>query len=258
MLEKFREAKQREIAILKNSRQLPEYQGQRPSFSGALNSKNGLPAVIAEYKRASPSKGLICETVSPSLASSEYASNGASALSILTEEDWFKGNLDYLARARAAAPDLPILRKDFIFDSLQIRATASTPASALLLIVRLVPQARLLRNLREEAEKFNIECVVEVFDDADLAIARESGAQIIQVNARDLDTLKVNRKACLELIKANPPSEKEKWIAASGMDSGEHLIQAYDAGFDAVLVGTALMANGQPGLALRKLLEASC
>lgn len=258
MLEKFRAAKQGEIAALKNSQPLPEYHGQRPSFSGALQSSNGLPAVIAEYKRASPSKGLICETVPACMAASEYASSGAAAISILTEEAWFKGKLDYLAQARAAAPAIPILRKDFIFDPVQIRATASTPASALLLIVRMVTRSSLLRDLREEAAKFGIECVVEVFDNQDLSLARDSGAQIIQVNARDLDTLEVDRKACLELIKDNPPRRGEKWIAASGMDSREHLIQAANAGFDSALVGTALMANGQPGHALRKLLEASC
>ena len=109
----------------------------------------------------------------PEEAAKQYAEAGASCLSVLTEETYFKGTLGHLKRM--SAPGLPLLRKDFIFDRLQVAATAATPASALLLIVRLTPDAALLRSLREQAEAHGIDAVVEIFDEADLALARESG-----------------------------------------------------------------------------------
>ena len=147
-----------------------------------------------------------------------------------------------------------MLRKDFIFHPLQVAAALSTPASALLLIVRLTPDAGLLRELREQAEAGGMEAVVEVFDARDVALARESGANIIQVNARDLASLAVDRRACLALAKECPPREGELWIAASGMSCRSDLEEAAKAGFRAALVGSALMEHGRPGEALRALL----
>ena len=112
-----------------------------------------------------------------------------------------------------------------------------------------------LRRLREQAESLGMQAVVEVCGKKDLVLARESGARIIQVNARDLDTLRVDRQACLELARQCPPERGEIWIAASGMDRREHLEEAARAGFSAALVGTALMQEGQPGAALRRLLR---
>lgn len=142
---------------------------------------------------------------------------------------------------------------DFIFHQLQVMETASTPASALLLIVRLTPDARELRVLREQAEAYGMQAVVEIFDEGDLALARESGARIIQVNARDLDTLETDRQACLDLGKLR--RDGEVWIAASAMSAGEHLREAAEAGFQAVLMGTALMDGGKPGEKLAAILE---
>lgn len=260
MLEKFRQIKLREIEMLEreaNNGNFPAaWTGKRPSFANSLQISNGLPAVIAEYKRASPSKGAICDSVSASRASREFMENGASALSILTEREFFCGNRNFLHDAHMECEKFsaPILRKDFIFHPIQIAETATTPASALLLIVRMTPDAKALRNLREEAEKSGLECVVEVFDATELGIARESGARIIQVNARNLDTLQVNRSACLQLIKDNPPEGCEKWIAASGMEKREHLRAAASSGFHAALIGSFLMTGGQPGRNLRELL----
>ena len=138
-----------------------------------------------------------------------------------------------------------------------MRATAATAASALLLIVRLTPDAATLRALREQAESYGIQAVVEIFDAEDLRLARESGARIIQVNARDLETLAIDRNACLQLVRAFPPASGELWIAASGMSSPEHLRAAAEAGYHAALVGRALMENGTPGEALAALLGAT-
>ena len=262
-LERFRKAKEKEVRELKAawaSGSLPKaWPGTRPDFRKALQNRGHKPlSVIAEYKRASPSKGLICDTVSVEEAAKAYAGSGADALSILTEEHFFRGELSFLTRARAALEKegcmTPLLRKDFLFDPLQIEASLASPASALLLIVRLTPSPHTLSALIEQTEKNGLAAVVEVFDATDLTIARESGASIIQVNARNLETMQVDRSAQLALAKKHPPRSSEIWIAASGIDKSEHLREAADAGFSACLIGTACMAGGKPGKALAELL----
>lgn len=260
-LERFMDAKRREVEELtrQGTEQIRPWNGERPSFSRALEAGGGPLAVIAEYKRASPSRGVICESLEPEDVVRQYREAGAAAVSVLTEERWFHGHISYLARMAAAMEKRggkrpPLLRKDFLFHPAQVDATLATPASALLLIVRLTPSARTLRDLRERAEKGGMEAVVEVFDEKDLALARESGARIIQVNARDLASLKVDTDACLRLIETCPPERGELWIAASGMGCRADLEQAAQRGFSAALVGSALMEGGRPGEALAKLL----
>lgn len=267
-LERFIEAKQAEVRMLEGLMQdedsfapggpLCPWAGGRPSFRAALErgGRNGAPlAVIAEFKKASPSRGVICESLEVEEVARQYAEGGTSAVSILTEEQYFKGDIRYLTRASEAVPGMPLLRKDFIFHPAQVAATLASPASAMLLIVRLTPDAGQLRILREQAEAGGMEAVVEVFDEADLRLARESGAGIIQVNARDLATLKVDREACLQLIRKCPPLEGELWIAASGMACRADLEAAAEAGYHAALVGSALMEHGTPGESLRRLLR---
>ena len=250
LLDRFREAKAEEIALLMDMasrRELPRpWKGRRPDFLKAIaEPPDGQPvAVIAEFKQSSPSRGVIASGLKPEEVAEQYAASGASCISVLTEEQFFGGRIGYLERMG---------RKDFIFHQLQVMETASTPASALLLIVRLTPDARTLRVLREQAEAYGMHAVVEVFDPADLDIARESGARIIQVNARDLDTLKTDRQACLDMAKFR--REGEVWIAASAMSAGAHLREAAEAGFQAVLMGTALMDGGKPGEKLAAILE---
>lgn len=259
-LERFIDAKKREVEELLHSgtEHLRPWSKSRPSFSRAL--KASPLAVIAEYKRASPSRGVICESLEPEDVALQYKTSGAAALSVLTEERWFHGHISFLARMAAAmeksgGETLPLLRKDFIFHPVQVDATLSTPASAMLLIVRLTPASHMLRDLRERAEKGGVEAVVEVFDAKDLALARESGARIIQVNARDLASLSVDRGACLSLIEKYPPLRGEIWIAASGMKCRSDIEQAAERGFSAALIGSALMEGGKPGEALSALLK---
>ncbi|WP_446425579.1 indole-3-glycerol-phosphate synthase [Mailhella sp.] len=268
-LERFVKAKQAEVGALERlagqsgafdeGGPLCPWKGERPAFRAALEQgggRRGLPlAVIAEFKKASPSRGVICEGLSVEEAAHQYADSGANALSILTEKQYFHGDMDYLRRATSEVPAMPLLRKDFLFHPLQVAATLASPASALLLIVRLTPDAALLRALREQAESAGVEAVVEVFDEADLRLARESGARIIQVNARDLVTLKVDRTACLRLARISPPRDGELWTAASGISCRNDLEAAAEAGFHAALVGSALMEGGAPGKALRRLLN---
>lgn len=262
MLDKFYKYKLEEIAKLETlysaGKFPPFFRGERGNFQQAICPKNGKIAIIAEFKQSSPSRGEICKTLTVEEASSQYMANGAAALSILTEEHWFSGSLDFIQRAwnvQKRPKSCPILRKDFIFHPLQIEATASTPAAALLLIARMIPEREKLAELQNMAESYGIQCVVEVFDKKDLDLARSTGARIIQVNARDLDTLKTDRKACLDLISKQPPRNDEIWIAASGIENRAQVEEAQDAGFDAVLVGSSLMKDGQPGKALARLLR---
>ena len=261
-LERFVEAKREEIARLERAGEeaFTPWPGRRPSFRAALAAGGPGPLpVVAEYKRASPSRGVICESLDPEEAALQYAAAGATALSVLTEERYFCGSLPYLSRVvramEGAGHALPVLRKDFIFHPLQVAATLAGPASALLLIVRLTPDERLLRDMREAAEAQGADAVVEVFDERDVAVARESGARIIQVNARDLVSLKVDREASLRLPETCRPRPGELWVAASGMHCRADLEAAARAGFHAALVGSALMEEGRPGEALRRLLH---
>ncbi len=261
-MNRFVLAKQAELARLRTKEGAPRPEAfKRPSFAGAFRAASAGPLpVIAEYKRASPSRGRICDAVSVTDAVAAYAGNGASALSILTEEQYFDGSIDYIDLARRTLDvqgfdAVPILRKDFLFDPLQIEATAQTRASAFLLIVRMLPDAASLRDLRLLGQKYGLEAVVEVFDGDDLECARTAGAKIIQVNARDLVTFMVERKLCLDLLEKAGKRENEAWIAASGMEEHAHLLEAKAAGFDAALVGTALMRHGTPGPDLDSLLK---
>ncbi len=255
MLESFRRAKQAEIdALLELERQgrLPApWTGERPSFARALQGA-GL-SVIAEYKRASPSKGVINATLEPEDVAAAYAAGGAAALSVLTEADHFQGDLDFLRRM--AAPGLPLLRKDFTLHPLQVLQTAATPASALLLIVRML-EPGLLQDLLLRAQRAGLDAVVEVFDFEDLRLAQGlhvEGTRIIQVNNRDLDTLRTDLAVSEALIRHR--REGEVWISASGISTARDMHHMEALGFDAALIGTFLMQTQAPGPALAELLR---
>ncbi len=252
-LQRFIDAKQAELQALRAHMPQPLVT-PRPDFFAAL--REPLPAghvlrVIAEYKRSSPSAGTINDRVTPQCMASAYAAGGASCMSVLTERAYFHGGVEDLEAAQAAG--LPLLRKDFIFDELQVRETFATPASALLLIVALTPDVGRLRALRELAEERGIHAVVEIFSERELDMARESGARIIQVNARNLETFATDRTAGLHLASLHAPGEI--WIAASAMSERSHLQDAAAAGYDAALVGTALMKSPDPVLKLQQLLH---
>ena len=253
MLERFRIAKAAEIAVLteqaaKGSIPRP-FTGIRPSFTGSLSTKRPLP-VIAEYKRASPSKGDINLAATPEQVAAAYANAGAGAISALTEETYFKGSMAYLDRM--TGPGLPLLRKDFILHPLQVDQTAASPASAVLLIVRMLDDA-MLRALLFRCLDLGLEPVTEVFDMTDLRRAQAVAAPIIQVNNRDLDTLAVDLTLSRQL--AAFKHEKEFWITASGINNRDELTSLLDMGFDAALIGSSLMQKGDPGQGLAALLH---
>ena len=253
MLDMFRTAKIKEIssliALSAKGAMPPPYAGPRPSLVAGLKAAGPLP-VIAEYKRASPSRGDINLAATPESIARAYANAGAGAISVLTEETYFKGSLGFLARM--TAPGLPLLRKDFILHPLQVIQTATTPASALLVIVRMINDAALDTLLRE-AKRQGLEVVAEVFSETDLERAQRASASIIQVNNRDLDSLKTDLTVSRSLV--DRKQAHEFWITASGIESHERLASLLDLGFDAALVGTSLMRGDNPGRELAELLH---
>lgn len=257
MLDRFRAAQAacvERLKVLEREGALPEaFAGPRPSLAKALADR-GPGALIAEYKRASPSAGDINLALEPEEAARAYAEAGAAALSVLTEQTWFKGHMSYLERMAGAG--LPLLRKDFLIHPLQVRETAASPASALLLIVRMLDDG-LLAAMLADAHAAGLEAVLEVFDRTDLERARAAlvatGARpaIIQVNNRDLDTMKVDAQTSRTLAALKGPGEV--WISASGAALPEDIAERAGLGFEGVLVGTALMDGADQKGALARL-----
>jgi indole-3-glycerol phosphate synthase len=222
--------------------------GQR-DFAGAL-TRGGF-GVIAELKRASPSRGLICAEYRPREIAESYERAGAAALSVLTEEEFFLGSLDDLKSVREAV-GLPVLRKDFIVDDYQVYESAACGADALLLIVAALDDID-LRRLLEISGQLKIAPLVEVHTEPELERALAAGARIIGINNRDLNTLEVSLETSFRLRKKIPPSCLA--ISESGIKAGPDLERLAGAGFNAVLIGEHLMSSGAPGSALEKLLQ---
>lgn len=211
------------------------------------------PAVIAEIKQASPSRGLLRSELDVPGIAAAYAASGASAISVLTEGPHFRGRLEYLARARAACR-LPLLRKDFIFSEYQIWESAAHGADAVLLIVAALDDA-LLQRLLATAARAGLAALTEVHDEAEMRRALAAGAKIVGINNRDLRSLRVDQELALRLA-PRMPAEVVK-VAESGLRDGEDLRRAAAAGFDAVLIGERFMQSADPGAALTALLAAA-
>jgi indole-3-glycerol phosphate synthase len=208
--------------------------------------------VIAELKKASPSRGLIRADFDPVALAKGFEAAGAAALSVLTEEEFFQGELKYMRDARAAV-GLPVLRKDFIVDPWQVWEARATDADSFLLIVAGLTDA-LLGELLALGRELGMEPLVEVHTREELARALVAGARIVGVNNRNLRTLEVRVETSMELIEAIP--DECVAVCESGLRSHEDLVRLRAAGFDAFLIGEYLMAQPDPGAALRKLLGA--
>ncbi len=219
-----------------------------PDFAAALRS-GGFVAVIGEVKRRSPSAGAIREAADPATTASAYARGGVSAISVLTDGEYFGGSMSDL-RAVTSAVAVPVLRKDFTIDALQILEARVAGASAVLLIVRLL-DVTALRSLRETAESLGMAALVEAHDGAELEIALSSGATIVGINNRDLDTLTIDLAVSAGLIPRIPASCIA--IAESGIRSDGDVAMLAAAGADAILVGETLMRDGDPAAAAAML-----
>ena len=211
-----------------------------PIFLGGLDRSR--LALIAEVKRRSPSAGDIAPSLDPVSHAEAYARAGAVAISVLTDGPYFGGSLDDL-RAVAQKVRIPVLRKDFIVDEVQIAEARGAGASAILLIVRALSPVR-LAELGAAARHWGLEALVEVHDAGELEVALASGARIIGVNSRNLDTFAVDTRSAWTLFRRIPKDIFA--VAESGMASTEDVQAAADAGADAILIGTALSAAPDP------------
>lgn len=219
----------------------------RPSFAAAL--RGPAIAVVAEVKRASPSRGAITG-VDPVDLARRYARAGASAISVLTEERHFLGSLEHL-RAVAAAVDLPILRKDFVVHPLQVAEARASGASAVLLIAAVLGPA--LGAYLAYAEALGLDALVEVHDEAELDRALDAGARVLGVNNRDLRSLRIDLAVAPRLLRcARERGFVGVGVAESGYASRDELA-ALRGLADAVLVGSSLAGSGDPGAALTAL-----
>jgi indole-3-glycerol phosphate synthase len=218
-----------------------------PSFRAALQGDR--VAVIAEVKRRSPSAGPIREDLDPADRAERYARHGAAAISVLTDGPFFGGSLEDLRRAVSRAT-VPVIRKDFILDEVQLFEARAAGAAAVLLIVRALPQPRLTA-LLAAARAAGLDALVEVHTPDEVARALDADADILGVNSRDLDSFRIDTSAAWRVLRSVPPDRVA--VAESGMASLADVETAAASGADAVLIGTALSAAGDPDALLAEL-----
>lgn len=206
-------------------------------FRAALHRSDGRLAVIGEIKKASPSAGLIAEAFDPVGIAKNYEGTGAAAISVLTDEKFFQGSLSYLAEVRSAV-SLPLLRKDFMIDEIQIAEAAANGADAVLLIVAALEQKQLI-DLASAATKFQLDALVEVHTLEEMDRALDAGAKIIGINNRDLTTFEVDL-GVTESLSEQVPNDVVL-VSESGIKSADDVARLKTCGVDAILVGEALM-----------------
>lgn len=216
----------------------------------AARSQDGI-AVIAELKKASPSKGLIRAEFNPVALARELEKSGATALSVLTDEEFFQGSVRNLREASAAVA-IPCLRKDFIVDEFQLLEARANSADAVLLIVAALSDGE-LRSLSSEARSHELDVLCEVHDGRELDRALDAGYDLIGVNTRDLRTFKVDLKTAFELADRFPKDVVR--VAESGIRSAPDVSALRAAGYHACLVGESLMRAESPAMALRELMR---
>lgn len=219
-------------------------------FAGALaRNAAAVPAVIAEVKKASPSKGVIREDFDPESIARAYESAGASAISVLTDEEFFQGSLDYL-RAVKRVVGLPVLRKDFLIDPYQVAEARAAGADAVLLIVAALERSDLLR-LTDAVGEAGMQCLVEVHDEREMDAALSVGASLIGINNRNLYTFEVTLDTTAGLLPA--AKGHAKTVSESGIFTRADMEKLGAMGADAVLIGEALMRERDIEAKLREL-----
>ena len=256
ILERIVAEKRRQLEIRKHQYPLSEMQrlarSQTPplDFAGALGG--GGIGLIAEVKRASPSRGIIRADFDPVAIARTYADNGASAISVLTEEKYFQGSLEYLKDIGIAPGNrLPLLRKDFLDEPYQVYESRAYGADSLLLIVAILNPGKLEALLRLSYQ-LGMSCLVEVHNEAELDVALESSAKIIGINNRDLKDFTVDLNATKRLRPRIPPDRIV--VSESGINSRSDMEKLKAWGVDAVLIGEALLRASDIPAKMRELL----
>jgi indole-3-glycerol phosphate synthase len=257
ILEKIIVVKREEIAAAKRKKSLESVREDALSrvltrdFEGALRAKiaQGQAAVIAEVKKASPSKGVLREDFIPADIAQSYAENGAACLSVLTDRQFFQGEPDYLKQARASC-DLPVLRKDFMVDAYQVYEARSMGADCILLIAACLDDAQ-MAELEAIARSLDMAVLVEVHDPGELQRALKLKTPLLGINNRNLRTFEVSLDTTLGMLKDIPAGKLV--VTESGIGTREDVQKMRAAGVHAFLVGEAFMRANDPGAALAQL-----
>jgi indole-3-glycerol phosphate synthase len=242
-------ARRRREAPVEALRDRPLFQAATRGFARSLAGSRR--RIVAEVKKASPSKGLIRADFNPVAIAKDYAAHGASAISVLTEERFFQGSLDYLAEIHGAV-QVPLLRKDFTLDPYQLIESKSYGADAVLLIAAML-DASLMRDLGVQARALGLDVIVEIHTERELAAAIDSGAQVIGINNRDLKTFVVDLSVTERLAPLLPPATPA--VCESGIDSLEQIRRIEKYGIHVFLIGESLMRAPAPGQKLKELLQ---
>lgn len=255
------EKKRTRVAALKSARPMDQVRDE------AYRKRDGAPAhalrnalgderkinIIAEIKKASPSKGELCSgDMRPTDVAVAYERGGAAAVSVLTEEDYFRGSLSDLTQVRDAV-SLPILRKDFVIDEYQIYEAAAAGADAVLLIAGLPDESQLAKLRTIAEDELRMDSLVEVHDAKELGLAQASGATLVGVNNRNLHSFKVSLDISVELIASAPRGAL--LISESGFSSGEQLKRLRAIGYRGFLIGERFMRSKDPEASLRRMIQ---
>ena len=257
ILEKIVAVKHQEVAAAQRRKPLAAVRADAESrvltrdFVGAMRSKiaAGHPAVIAEIKKASPSKGVLREEFIPADIAQSYAEHGAACLSVLTDVEFFQGSVDFLKQARASC-QLPVLRKDFMVDAYQIYESRAMGADAVLLIAACLDDAQ-MKDFEAIARNLDMAVLVEVHDQAELERALKLQTPLIGVNNRNLKTFEVSLDTTLSL-RTHVPADRIL-VTESGIQTRDDVLRMGAAGVGAFLVGEAFMRASEPGEALAAL-----
>ncbi len=260
ILEKILAVKKEEVAVSSGLKPTEAIRAEAVSalpprgFLRAIRKKigSGLPAVIAEIKKASPSKGILREDFDPSVIAESYAAHGAACLSVLTDRQFFQGSPQYLIEARKAC-SLPVLRKDFMIDPYQVYEARAMGADAILLIVAALDLAR-MREMESLAFDLKMDVLVEVHDRRELDVALELSSPLIGINNRNLKTFEVSLDNTLGLLGALPKDRVV--VTESGILAPADVSLMRENGVNAFLVGEAFMRAEDPGLELSRLFGA--
>jgi indole-3-glycerol phosphate synthase len=258
MLDEIVMTKEQEVAAAKQQLPLDDLKARVSQYLPSRNFRkalrhDGRVALIAELKRKSPSQGMLRERFDPVSLAQTLQEAGASALSILTDELYFGGHLDFLRDAKQFT-ELPVLRKDFIIDPYQVYEAALYEADAVLLIVRLLTEERLIECL-QVTDRLGMEALVEVHSIHDLSVALRSGAHIIGINHRDLRTFELDPHLAEQLVPQIPAGKLI--VGESGVKTADDVERLQRLGVHALLIGETLMRAPEPAAKVRELFDAA-
>jgi indole-3-glycerol phosphate synthase len=244
--------KREEVATLyRKGIQAPSQPVDPPrGFLQALLKASGV-AIIAEAKKASPSKGLLCTSFDPQQIARNYQQGGAHALSVLTDRDFFQGSIDFIPLVRSTV-DLPVLRKDFIVDQIQVQEAAQYGADAILLIAALLDTVQ-MRDLRQQAESLGMDVLIEVHDAAEVDQALAAGVKLLGINNRNLHDFSMDLETTFRLKQGIPSGIPV--VSESGISSRADMLRLKAAGVQAALIGESLMRSAEQGKTLQDFLN---